>query len=58
MKNIKKAYRYPALTISVSDEDMRIAKELREKHYVNISAFIREKLKELYDSYGGKNNAT
>jgi len=54
MKEIKKIYRYPALTISVSEDDMKIAKELREKHYVNISAFVREKLKELYDSYGNK----
>jgi hypothetical protein len=54
MKDNKKSYRYPALTISVSKEDMQIAKELREKHYVNISAFVREKLKELYESYEGK----
>ena len=54
MKNIKKVYKYPALTISVSPEDMKIARELREKHYVNVSAFVREKLKELYDSYGDK----
>jgi hypothetical protein len=54
MKDNKKSYRYPALTISVSDEDLRIAKELREKHYVNVSAFVREKLKELYKSYEGK----
>ena len=43
-----KLYRYPALTISVSKEDINIAKELRDKYYVNVSAFVREKLKELY----------
>ena len=53
-KDAKKVYRYPALTISVAPEDVRIARELREKHYINISAFVREKLKELYDSYGDK----
>jgi hypothetical protein len=55
MKDIKKTYRYPALTISVSKDDMKIVRELREKHFVNISAFVREKLKELYDGYGKKN---
>ena len=53
-KNVKKSYRYPALTISVSNNDMKTVRELREKHYVNISAFVREKLKELYNSYNAK----
>ena len=51
---MKKQYRYPKLMISVSEEDIKIAKELREKYYVNISAFVRGKLKELYEGYGKK----
>jgi len=50
----KKDYRYPAMTVSVSEKDMEMIKELREKHFVNISAFFREKVKEMYDSYRAK----
>jgi hypothetical protein len=51
---MKKQYKYPKLMISVTTDDLKIAKELREKYYVNISAFVRVKLKELYDGYGKK----
>jgi len=47
MKN--KKYTYPKLILSVSKEDLEIAKELREQYYVNISAFLRLKLRELYN---------
>jgi len=51
----KKKYVYSKLTISVSPEDMALAETLRVKHYVNISAFIRQKLKELYESLNEDN---
>jgi hypothetical protein len=52
----KKQYKYPALNISVSNGDLAMAKELREKYYVNVSAFVREKLKELYSKCKNENS--
>lgn len=43
-------YKYPIFMISGTEEEKRMIKELREHHYVNVSAFFREKIKELYES--------
>ena len=51
---MKKQYRYPVFMLSGSEEDKKMVKELREKYFVNISAFFREKVKELYAFYKGK----
>ena len=52
---MKRKYNYPKIILSVSERDSEIAKELREKHYVNISAFVRQKLRELYNSLNENN---
>ncbi len=38
------------MIISVTDEDKRIANILREKYSINISSFVRNKMRELYKS--------
>ena len=48
MKN-KKQYIYPRLMVSVSEEDLKIAKILREEYFINISAFVRKQLRSLYN---------
>ena len=53
---MKKQYKYPKLMISVSEDDFRITKILREKHHINISSFVRGKLQELYASLNSKTN--
>ena len=52
----KKTYRYPALTISASDDDKLIIKELREIYHVNISSFIREQIHKLYQKLKNENS--
>jgi len=47
----KKQYKYPARMLSMSKEDLDKARWLKEKYHINISAFFRDKLRELYDSY-------
>ena len=51
---MKKQYKYPVFMLSGSTEDKKMVKELREKYFVNISAFFREKIKELYAYYSSK----
>ena len=53
---MKKQYLYPKITISSSEEDFKMVKELREKYFINISAFFREKIKELYLSKKNENS--
>ena len=53
---MKKQYRYPVFMLSGSNEDKKMVKELRDKYFVNISAFFREKIKELYTFYNSKEN--
>jgi hypothetical protein len=43
-----KQYKYPARMLSMSEEELNMARELKEKYHINISAFFREKLRELY----------
>ena len=52
----KKQYIYPKLMLSVSKEDLEIAEILRKEYYVNISAFVRLKLRELYNSKKNEDN--
>jgi len=47
MKNNKK-YRHPAFMVSASDDDIIVVKKLRDKYHINISAFFRDKIFELY----------
>ena len=47
----KKKYRYPARMLSLSREELEMARELKDKYHINISAFFREKLRELYKEY-------
>ena len=51
MKTIKnkRQYRYPAISISVSQNDLKVIKELRNKYHINISSFFRDKILELYN---------
>lgn len=44
----KRTYRYPAFTVSASEDDMLIIKQLRERYHVNISAFFREQIVKLH----------
>jgi len=52
----KKQYIYPKLMLSVSKEDLEIANVLRKQYYVNISAFVRLKLRELYNIKKNENS--
>jgi len=52
---MKRKYDYPKLMLSISKDDLEITKILREKHYVNISAFVRQKIRELYNSLNENN---
>jgi len=52
---MKKKYIYPKMIMSVSKEDLEMAKILRDKHYVNISSFFRNKIRELYNSLNENN---
>jgi hypothetical protein len=47
----KKKYRYPARMLSLSKEELEMARELKEKYHINISAFFRANLRELYKEY-------
>jgi len=48
--SMKKKYKYPNLLVSVKEEEKDIIRVLKDKHCVNISAFVRQKLHELYNS--------
>ena len=52
---MKKQYKYPKLMISVSEDDFQRAKILRKKYHINISSFVRDKVRELYESLNSKN---
>jgi hypothetical protein len=47
---MKKQYTYPKIIISVTEEDKKIAQELRDKHSINVSSLFRNKLREIYKS--------
>jgi hypothetical protein len=50
----KKKYRYPTLTISISEEHRRMYNELRNKHYLNMSKIIRDTIERLYEGVSAK----
>ena len=52
---MKKKYTYPKMIMSASKEDLEIAKVLRDKYYINISSFFRNKIRELYKSLNENN---
>jgi len=55
-KKNKKERRHPAFMVSASDDDIVIVKALRDKYHINISAFFREKIFELYKKFENENS--
>ena len=49
MKSIDIKIKTKALQIRLSDKDIAMVNILRQKHYVNISQFVRESLRKLYE---------
>lgn len=58
MKNkSEKDYRCPRTMLSLTIDERKIVTILKDKYYINISKFAREKFLELYNQLE-KNNAT
>jgi len=49
MKSIDMKIKTKALQIRLSSKDSEMVDVLRKKHYVNVSQFVRESLRKLYE---------
>jgi len=52
---MKKQYIYPKVILSLTEEDRKIFKELKDKYSINVSSFFRNKIRELYKSLNEDN---
>jgi Arc/MetJ-type ribon-helix-helix transcriptional regulator len=52
MKSIDMKIKTKALQIRLSDKDSKMVSILRQKYYVNVSQFVRESLRKLYEGKG------
>ena len=46
-----KRYRYPTLTISISENHRKMYEKLKNKYYVNMSKIFRDTIENVYKKY-------